>query len=114
MHPDTWGTTATMQCANSAGDFFASWPSSLSAPARACHLRPCSLPVSSAPTAALVAWGLRDAMRAVPAACAASRTALTCRGGRSENEGVWRTVHTVLCVQSCACFVVLNVMFSFS
>lgn len=42
MHSDKRGTTATMQCANSAGARLASWASSARAPARACHLRPCA------------------------------------------------------------------------
>lgn len=54
-------------------------PSSLSAPARACHFRPCSVPASSRPVAALTAWALMEATRAAPAAPAASLTALTCR-----------------------------------
>lgn len=69
-----------------AGARLASPPSSLSAPARACHFRPCSVPASSRPAAALVAWLLIEATRAAPAAAAASRTALTFGEGDGEQE----------------------------
>lgn len=69
------------RAALTAGERLARSPSSLSAPARACHFRPCSVPASSRPAAALVAWLLIEPTRAAPAAAAASRTAFTCKRG---------------------------------